>query len=70
MAKYMSVVIGLAVVCVGLVTLIAWKGALAVVLKGIVPAVLIFAGVIAVIAGLSELRDEASAKKEESQKAK
>jgi small neutral amino acid transporter SnatA (MarC family) len=65
MGKYMSVVIGGLVALLGLLGLIRWWSAFLVVLKGSVPAMLIFGGVIAVIAGISEIKDELAAKKEE-----
>lgn len=65
MGKYMSVIIGAAVAFLGLLGLIRWWGAFLLIVKGSVPAMLIFGGIIAVIAGLSELKDEAAAKKEE-----
>ncbi len=68
MGKFLSVIIGTAVAVIGLIGLIAWRGALALVLKGSVPIILIFGGVIAVIAGISEIKDELALKKEESKK--
>ena len=65
MGKYLSVIMGGIVALLGLLGLIRWWGAFALVLKGSVPAMLIFGGVIAVIAGLSELKDEMASKKEE-----
>ncbi len=65
MGKYTSVVIGAAVVAIGVIGLIRWIGPFVIILKGCVPALLIFGGAIAVIAGLSEMKDETAAKKEE-----
>lgn len=65
MGKYLSVVIGAAVAILGLLGIIRWIVPFKVVLQGTVPAILIFGGAIAVIAGLSEIRDEAASKKEE-----
>ena len=65
MGKYLSVVIGAVVALVGLFGLIKWRGDFLIVLKGTVPAMLIFGGVIAAIAGLSEMKDELASKKEE-----
>jgi hypothetical protein len=70
MGKYMSVIIGAIVALVGLVGLIAWKGAFATMVKGTLPAMLIFGGAIAVIAGISEIKDEAASKKEPSKEEK
>ncbi|MCM8791061.1 MAG: hypothetical protein NC938_05100 [Candidatus Omnitrophica bacterium] len=66
MGKYMSVVIGAVVVLLGVLGIINWWGSFITLLKGSIPAMLIFGGVIAVIAGISEIKDEmAAAKKEE-----
>lgn len=65
MGKYLSVVIGAVVALVGLFGLIKWRGDFLIVLKGTVPAMLIFGGVIAAIAGISEMKDELASKKEE-----
>lgn len=65
MGKYLSVIIGGAVALLGLLGLVRWWDAFALVLKGSIPAMLIFGGVIAVIAGLSELKDELASKNEE-----
>ena len=59
MGKYLSVVVGAVTTIVGLLLLVKWWGDLLLVLKGSVPAMLIFAGVIALIAGISEMKDEA-----------
>lgn len=63
MGKYMSVIIGAAVAGLGLMGLAGWWCDFLTVLKGTVPAMLVFGGVIAVIAGVSELKDEAASKK-------
>ena len=65
MGKFLSIIIGGVVAALGLIGLLAWKHDLGVMLRGTVPAMLIFGGVIAVIAGVSELKDEAASKKEE-----
>jgi len=64
MGKYMSVIIGGVVALAGFSTLISWWPDFCLVLRGVVPAFLIFGGLIAVIAGLSEMKDELSSKKE------
>lgn len=63
MGKYLGVIIGAIIVLLGLKGVICWWNDFLVVLRGSVPAMLIFGGAIAVIAGLSEIRDEISAKK-------
>ena len=63
MAKYLGIVIGLVAVILGLKGLIAWRGDLLTVLKGSLPAIFILIGVIAVIAAISEIKDEIFSKR-------
>ena len=65
MGKYLSVIIGAIVALLGLWGLAGWWEDFLLVLRGSVPAMLIFGGIIAVIAGISEIRDEVASKKEE-----
>lgn len=65
MGKYLSVVIGAIVTLLGLWGLIAWWCDFLLVLRGSIPAMLIFGGIIAVIAGISEVKDELASGKEE-----
>ena len=65
MGKYTGIVVGAIVVAVGVIGLFRWWYYFAALLKGSIPAMLIFTGAIAVIAGLSELKDETAVKKEE-----
>ena len=65
MGKYLSVIIGAIVGLLGLWGLIGWWCDFTLVLRGSIPAMLIFGGIIAVIAGLSEIKDELESKKEE-----
>ena len=65
MGKYAGVVVGAVVVLLGVVGLIRWSYAFIIILKGAIPAMMIFGGAIAVIAGLSEIKDESANKKEE-----
>lgn len=65
MGKYLSVIIGAVVALLGLWGLIGWLDDFLLVLRGSIPAMLIFGGIIAVIAGVSELKDELASKKEE-----
>lgn len=64
MGKYAGVVIGAVVALLGLIGLLAWRYELITIIKGTIPAMMIFGGAIAVIAGLSEIKDEAAAAKE------
>ena len=70
MGKYASVIIGAIVALLGAIGLIGWRGDFLLVLRGSVPAMLIFGGVIAVIAGMSEIKDELASKKEEKKEEK
>jgi hypothetical protein len=65
MGKYAGVVVGAIVVLLGVLGLIRWSYAFVVIIKGTIPAMMIFGGAIAVIAGLSEIKDETAGKKEE-----
>jgi hypothetical protein len=65
MGKYAGVVVGAIVALLGLAGILAWRHELVSIIKGTVPAMMVFGGVIAVIAGLSEIKDEAAAKKED-----
>lgn len=68
MGKYLGVIIGSVIVLLGLKGLFCWRADFLTVLKGSVPVMLMLAGAIAVIAGLSEIRDEVSSKKEDKNK--
>ena len=63
MGKYASIVIGAAVTLIGVAGLTCWWSDFLTVLKGSIPVMLIFGGVIAVIAGISELKDQVASKK-------
>ena len=60
MGKYAGIVGGSISVFIGVVGLLRWWSSFATLLKGSIPVMLIFAGAIAVIAGLSEIKDEAA----------
>lgn len=64
MGKYLGVIIGTIVVLLGLKGIMCWWGDFLTVLRGSLPAMFIFGGAIAVIAGISEIKDELSSKKE------
>ncbi|MFQ5952751.1 MAG: hypothetical protein ACE5JK_05025 [Candidatus Omnitrophota bacterium] len=57
MSKILSLLIGAVVAIVGLILLIAWWYEFLFLLRGCIPVTLILGGVIAVIAGLGELKD-------------
>ncbi|MCX5666868.1 MAG: hypothetical protein NTY34_00925 [Candidatus Omnitrophica bacterium] len=63
MSKYTGIVIGIIAVLLGLKGLCGWWGDFVTVLKGCLPAILILGGAIAVIAGISEIKDEISSKR-------
>ena len=65
MGKYLGVIIGAIIVLLGIKGIWCWWGDFLTVLKGSLPAMFILGGAIAVIAGVSEIRDEASSKKQE-----
>ena len=63
MGKYLGVIIGAIIAFLGIKGMICWWSDFLTVLRGSVPAMFILAGAIAVIAGLSEIKDEVSSKK-------
>jgi hypothetical protein len=64
MGKYASIIVGAIVAVLGLLGFIRWMPHFMVMVKGTLPAMLIFGGTIAVIAGLSEMKDMAAAAKD------
>ena len=63
MGKILGIVLGITFLVVGLLLLINWWYEFLFILRGIIPAVFIFGGVIALIAGLNELKDALKTKK-------
>lgn len=63
MTKYLGITIGAVLTILGLIALVGWWGDVLSIIKGSLPAILIFAGVIALIAGISQLQDELADKK-------
>ena len=63
MGKYLGLIIGSLVTLLGIWGFIAWWSDFLFVLKGSVPAMLIFGGVIALVAALSEISDSKGPKK-------
>jgi hypothetical protein len=57
MGKVLSLLIGTVAALFGLILLISWWYEFLFVVRGTLPVILVFAGVVAVIAGLSELKD-------------
>ena len=62
MGKYMSIGVGAVVALLGVIGLFGWWSDFVTLVKGALPLMLICGGAIAVIAGLSELKDEEAAK--------
>ncbi|MCX5666538.1 MAG: hypothetical protein NT036_05855 [Candidatus Omnitrophica bacterium] len=65
MSKYLGIVIGIIALFLGLKGLCGWWGDFITVLRGSLPVIFILGGAIAVIAGLSEIKDETSSKRED-----
>ena len=63
MGKTVSLLVGAIVAVVGLILLIAWWYEFMFLLRGIIPVILILGGVVAVAAGLGELKDTLKIKK-------
>ncbi len=57
MGKILSLLIGGIVAVLGLILLVAWWYEFMFILRGMVPALLILGGIVAVLAGFSELKD-------------
>lgn len=68
MGKILSIIIGLACAVVGVLLLIKWWPSFLGGLKATVPAMLVLGGLVALFAGISEIKDSIEAKKEESKK--
>ena len=64
MGKFLGVTVGAVVAFVGLILLIAWWYEFLFILRAAIPAILIFGGIIALVAGLSEFKDTLQGKKE------
>jgi hypothetical protein len=63
MGKILSLSIGALVTLIGLILFFVWWYEILFVLRAVVPLMLVFGGLIAVIAGLSELKDTLKSKK-------
>jgi len=62
MGKTLSIVIGAVSVFLGLILLLSWWYEFLFVAKATLPALLILGGIIAILAGISELRDVIASK--------
>lgn len=65
MGKILSVVGGAVAILIGVVLIFSWTLAFKLGLQFLIMLILIFGGLIAVIAGISEIKDSMAAKKEE-----
>ncbi|OIO79437.1 MAG: hypothetical protein COW11_02465 [Candidatus Omnitrophica bacterium CG12_big_fil_rev_8_21_14_0_65_43_15] len=65
MGKILTIMGGTAAVVLGVSGLVSWWWSFVELFKGAVPCFLIMGGLIALFAGISELKDELSSKKEE-----
>lgn len=68
MGKYISVIGGLVAILLGLIGLIKWWDLFVRALLATVPSILILGGLIALAAGISEIKDAVKPKKEEEKK--
>lgn len=68
MGKILSIIGGAAAIFIGAMLFFAWNEAFILGLQFSVIAILIFGGLIALIAGISEIKDSVAAKKEEAEK--
>lgn len=65
MGKILSVMGGAAAILIGVILIFTWTPAFKLGLQFLIMLILIFGGLIAVIAGVSEIKDSMAAKKEE-----
>ena len=68
MGKIVSIIGGTAAIVLGIVLIFPWSLAFKLGLQFFIICILAFGGLIAVIAGISEVKDSAAAKKEEEKK--
>ena len=68
MGKILSVVGGAVAILVGVILIFTWSVAFKLGLQFLIMLILIFGGLIAMIAGISEIKDSVAAKKEEEKK--
>ena len=68
MGKIVSIIGGTVAVVIGIMLIFIWNEAFSMGLKFMVMLILLFGGLIAVIAGISEIKDNITVKKEEGKK--
>lgn len=64
MGKMLSLLVGGIVLLVGLILLVSWWFEFLFILRGIVPGILILGGLVAILAGISEVKDTLKIKTE------
>lgn len=62
-----ALIIGIVFSVIGIVALVAWKVDVWTVIKGLIPLFLIMGGIIAIVAGVSSIKEEKEIKKEEAE---
>jgi len=70
MGKFLSVIGGAIAIIIGVILVFVWNQAFALGLQFSVMLVLVFGGLIALIAGISEIKDSMTASKEEEKEEK
>ncbi len=70
MGKNLNILGGMFAILLGIWGLFAWLSLFVGLLKATVPAILILGGIIALIAGVSEIKDESASKKEKTEEKK
>ena len=70
MGKMLSVIGGIAAIVIGVILFFTWSRALVLGIQFSIMAILIFGGLIALVAGISEIKDSIAAKKEEKKEEK
>lgn len=57
MGKILSLVMGVVLVVLGLILFVTWNYELMFIVRGVLPGILLFAGVLAIVAGKEEYKD-------------
>ncbi len=70
MGKVLSVIGGIAAIIIGVILFFVWTRALVLGIQFSIMAILVFGGLIALVAGISEIKDSIAAKKEEKKEEK
>jgi len=70
MGKVFSVIGGIVAIIIGVILFFVWTRALVLGIQFSIMAILVFGGLIALVAGISEIKDSIAAKKEEKKEEK